>query len=167
MANPDSRPLVLHIVHRFDFGGLENGLVNLVNHMPEDRFRHHIMALTEVSSIAERITAGNAEASALGKRHCYPLQLVRALEQVRSHLVVIGNAAHFLHPVAGQGFNLSLRDCQALVDCLVESRQHSQQNTQQRHSPGDLKVLNKYLARQQQDQQLTIGLTDQLVKLEG
>lgn len=96
---------------------------------------------------------------AMGKRHIYPLTLVQALEQVRSHLVVIGNAAHCLHPVAGQGFNLSLRDCQALVDCLMQYRQPVQR------SCGDLKVLNRYVMRQQRDQQSTIGLTDQLVKL--
>ena len=106
--------------------------------------------------------AGTIEA--IGKCHCYYLQRVQALEQVRSHCVLIGNAAHFLHPVAGQGFNLALRDCQALVECLVNARQ---QNLDQAVQPplGDLATLNQYLARQQRDQQLTIGLTDQLVKV--
>ena len=55
----------------------------------------------------------------VGARHCYPLHLVEACEQVRPHLVVLGNAAHSLHPIAGQGFNLSLRDTLALVDALL------------------------------------------------
>ncbi|MBF3092230.1 2-octaprenyl-6-methoxyphenyl hydroxylase [Pseudomonas aeruginosa] len=55
----------------------------------------------------------------VGARHCYPLHLVEAREQVRPHLVVLGNAAHSLHPIAGQGFNLSLRDTLALVDALL------------------------------------------------
>jgi 2-octaprenyl-6-methoxyphenol hydroxylase len=46
----------------------------------------------------------------VGARHLYPLSLVEAEEQVRPHLVMLGNAAHSLHPIAGQGFNLSLRD---------------------------------------------------------
>ena len=51
----------------------------------------------------------------VGARHLYPLALVEAREQVRPHLVLLGNAAHSLHPVAGQGFNLSLRDAQTLA----------------------------------------------------
>ena len=46
----------------------------------------------------------------VGERHCYPLALVQSSEQVRQGVVVMGNAAHSLHPVAGQGFNLALRD---------------------------------------------------------
>ena len=45
----DKRPLVLHVVHRFDTGGLENGLVNLINHMPESAYRHGVLALTEIT----------------------------------------------------------------------------------------------------------------------
>jgi sugar transferase (PEP-CTERM/EpsH1 system associated) len=44
-----SRPLVLHVVFRLDVGGLENGVVNLINRMPTDRWRHAILALTEIS----------------------------------------------------------------------------------------------------------------------
>jgi ubiquinone biosynthesis UbiH/UbiF/VisC/COQ6 family hydroxylase len=57
---------------------------------------------------------------AIGQRQFYPLRLVVAKEQVRSHLVLQGNAAHFLHPVAGQGFNLALRDGLRLAQVLSE-----------------------------------------------
>ncbi len=90
----------------------------------------------------------------VSQRHCYPLQLVVAKEQVRRGLVMMGNAAHFLHPVAGQGFNLALRDCQTLVDVI-----------QSANNPGDLSALQSYLHGQQQDQRLTIGLSHNLVKL--
>jgi sugar transferase (PEP-CTERM/EpsH1 system associated) len=43
----DPRPLVMHLVYRFDVGGLENGVVNLINRMPATRFRHIVVALTE------------------------------------------------------------------------------------------------------------------------
>ncbi len=46
----DDRPLVVHVVHRFDTGGLENGIVNLLNHMPEAAYRHAVVAITEVST---------------------------------------------------------------------------------------------------------------------
>ncbi len=45
MMPSDSRPLIAHIIYRLDVGGLENGLVNLINHLPADRFRHAILCL--------------------------------------------------------------------------------------------------------------------------
>ena len=93
----------------------------------------------------------------VGARHLYPLVLVEAEEQVRPHLVVLGNAAHSLHPIAGQGFNLSLRDAQALADALLASEQ----------KPGELATLLSYQQRQQLDQQLTIGFSDQVTRLFG
>ena len=94
----------------------------------------------------------------VAKRFAYPLQLVLAEEQVRSHVVLLGNAAHFLHPVAGQGFNLALRDCAGLVETLREA-------TEKNKSYGDLAVLQSYLHKQSLDQQLTIEFSDKLVRL--
>lgn len=94
----------------------------------------------------------------VAKRFAYPLQLVLAEEQIRSHLVLLGNAAHFLHPVAGQGFNLALRDCVCLVETLREAIAEDK-------SPGDLAVLQSYLQKQALDQQITIEFSDKLVRL--
>ena len=96
------------------------------------------------------------EFTKVGKRDSYELQLSEANEQVRSSLVVMGNAAHFLHPVAGQGFNLALRDCAALADTL---------KTAGDLPLGQLSLLQKYLDRQRLDQQATIHFSDQLTKL--
>jgi 2-octaprenyl-6-methoxyphenol hydroxylase len=91
----------------------------------------------------------------VGTRHLYPLALTAAKEQVRQHLVVLGNAAHSLHPIAGQGYNLSLRDTLGLAETLLEST-----------APlGDLATLQRYLSRQQVDQQLTVGFSDQVTRL--
>src|SRR5262249_16334432 len=49
------KPLVAHIIHRLAVGGLENGLVNLINHTPAERYRHAIVALTEVTDFRNRI----------------------------------------------------------------------------------------------------------------
>jgi sugar transferase (PEP-CTERM/EpsH1 system associated) len=49
------RPLIVHVVHRFDVGGLENGVVNLVNALPRDRFRHAVIALTEITDFRSRV----------------------------------------------------------------------------------------------------------------
>lgn len=62
----DSRPLVLHVVYRFDTGGLENGVVNLVNRMPQ--WRHAVLALTDVApAFAARIVVPGVELIALHK----------------------------------------------------------------------------------------------------
>lgn len=97
----------------------------------------------------------------VGKRDSYPLQLMVAKEQIRSSLVVMGNAAHFLHPVAGQGFNLALRDCAALAATL---KQHGAGQPGRPHL-GSLPLLQRYWQQQEQDQQTTIYFSDQLVKL--
>jgi 2-octaprenyl-6-methoxyphenol hydroxylase len=91
----------------------------------------------------------------VGARHVYPLALVEASEQVRPHLVILGNAAHSLHPVAGQGFNLSLRDAQALAETLLAGGEQ----------PGNFAGLQRYLARQSQDQALTVGFSDRVTRL--
>ena len=54
---PPGRPaLIAHVVHRLDFGGLENGLVNLINALPQDEFRHAIICLTDYTDFHRRIT---------------------------------------------------------------------------------------------------------------
>ncbi|WP_165677267.1 2-octaprenyl-6-methoxyphenyl hydroxylase [Metapseudomonas otitidis] len=91
----------------------------------------------------------------VGARHLYPLTLIEAEEQVRPNLVVLGNAAHSLHPIAGQGYNLSLRDTVALAETLLAST-----------APlGDLATLQGYLASQRLDQDLTVGFSDQVTRL--
>jgi 2-octaprenyl-6-methoxyphenol hydroxylase len=93
----------------------------------------------------------------VGARHVYPLALIEAQEQIRSNLVILGNAAHSLHPIAGQGFNLSLRDADALAETLLDS-----------DAPlGDLATLQAYRDRQRMDQQLTVGFSDKVTRLFG
>ncbi len=87
----------------------------------------------------------------VGKRARYPLSLVVAKEQVRSSVVVLGNAAHALHPVAGQGFNLALRDAQALANHI-----RTQWSLQ---SLGNIAGLMDYVGGQSNDQKTTIGLS--------
>ena len=93
----------------------------------------------------------------LGERVAYPLALTTATEQVRRHLVVMGNAAHSLHPVAGQGFNLSLRDAATLANSLAQAGE----------AIGDLAVLQQYQQQQAADQRNTVLFSDSLPKLFG
>lgn len=63
----DNRPLVLHVMYRFDTGGLENGIVNLINHMPPHAYRHAVLALTEVTEFRQRIQRSDVEFISLRK----------------------------------------------------------------------------------------------------
>jgi 2-octaprenyl-6-methoxyphenol hydroxylase len=91
----------------------------------------------------------------VGERHSYPLSLVRAEEQVRSRVVVIGNAAHALHPVAGQGFNLALRDVAKLVDVLAGAEAAGEDFF-------ELECLRRYSLGQHPDQERTVAFSDHL-----
>lgn len=95
---------------------------------------------------------------AVGERHSYPLQLTLADEQVRSGLAIVGNAAHALHPLAGQGFNLALRGVADLAQSLIKARQGGV-------PLGDLAMLQAYSQSRVRDQQQTIEFSDKTMKL--
>ena len=63
----DSRPVIVHVMYRFDTGGLENGVVNLINHMPGELYRHVVLALTEVTDFRQRIQRTDVQFIALHK----------------------------------------------------------------------------------------------------
>lgn len=67
MTGTDARPLVAHVMYRFDTGGLENGVVNLINHMPRSAYRHMVVALTEVTDFRHRLQNPDVECVALHK----------------------------------------------------------------------------------------------------
>ncbi|WP_415882767.1 2-octaprenyl-6-methoxyphenyl hydroxylase [Neptuniibacter sp. QD34_54] len=132
----------------------------LVWTVPNDQV-DEVMALDEAEFIArlhERFGHRAGNFVKVGERHTYPLKLVLAQEQVRQGLVVLGNAAHALHPIAGQGYNLALRGVVALADHLIQARKAG-------GNLGDLNVLQDFYEQQRQDQQRTIGLSDQTMKL--
>jgi len=90
-------PLVAHVLHRFDTGGLENGVVNLINHLPADAFRHVVIALTEVTDFRYRLQRPDVECIALHKppgqgAKIYP-QVWRLLRQLRPAVVHTRNLA--------------------------------------------------------------------------
>lgn len=74
---------------------------------------------------------------------------------MRRQVVVMGNAAHSLHPVAGQGFNLALRDADSLSRLMAKA--HSENR-----ALGELSLLQRYVASQEVDQRLTTAFSDQL-----
>lgn len=94
----------------------------------------------------------------VGKRYSYPLCLLTASRHVSHRLALVGNAAQTLHPIAGQGFNLGLRDVISLAETLAEAAYNGEDS-------GGYAWLNRYQQRRQQDQQATIAVTDGLNRL--
>ena len=96
----------------------------------------------------------------VGERHHYPLVKRQACEQVRPHLAVLGNAAHTLHPVAGQGFNLALRGVMDLCEALEAQAQRGE-------PLGSMPALCDFEARRRRDQQRIADGSHLLVSLFG
>lgn len=88
----------------------------------------------------------------------YPLQLHLAQTSIAHRTVLIGNASHTLHPIAGQGFNLGVRDAIALAEQLAATAPVSSAD------PGRYRVLSAYNQQRQADYRHIIGLTDSLVR---
>lgn len=93
-----------------------------------------------------------------GKRAVYPLSLTTASQSVSHRVALVGNAAQTLHPIAGQGFNLGLRDVMSLAESLAMA-------WDEQKDCGAYSVLSHYQKRRQADKEATIGVTDGLVHL--
>lgn len=94
----------------------------------------------------------------VGERHSYALSLRTARQSVSHRLALVGNASQTLHPIAGQGFNLGLRDVMSLAETLADA-------AKQHEDLGSYGVLHRFSQRRNSDQKATIGLTDGLIHL--
>jgi len=90
-------------------------------------------------------------------RNAYPLGLQYVRDHVRHRLAFIGNAAHLIHPVGGQGFNLGLRDVAVLAEVLVEAARTGA-------DPGVLTTLKRYADWRRADYIRVMGFTDGLAR---
>ncbi|MBT9591223.1 MAG: TIGR03088 family PEP-CTERM/XrtA system glycosyltransferase [Thiobacillus sp.] len=90
-------PHIVHIVHRFDTGGMENGMVNLLNTLPPQRFRHSVIALTDYSDFSQRIDAQRVDFYALHRAPGHGLgwmvRLWKLMRQIKPDLVHTRNLA--------------------------------------------------------------------------
>ena len=93
-----------------------------------------------------------------GQRFAYPLTLSRAAQHVQARTVLIGNAAQTLHPIAGQGFNLGIRDVMTLANILSYAYLQQQEI-------GDDALLQQYENKRKADQKQMIQLTDGLLTI--
>lgn len=102
---------------------MDEGRCALVWTVADDRV-DAVLALEDaafLAAIQERFGYRLGRFLRVGRRSTYPLSLVRARESVRGRTVIVGNAAHTLHPIAGQGFNLGIRDVAALAEVVDDA----------------------------------------------
>jgi 2-octaprenyl-6-methoxyphenol hydroxylase len=132
----------------------------LVWTLPPERARHLCDCPRQefLASLQARFGYRLGRLLQVGERTAYPLSLVQSTEQVRQGVVVMGNAAHALHPVAGQGYNLALRDVAELGRVLAQGLADGL-------PPGDLEMLQTYQRRQRSDQDRTIQFSDRVPEL--
>jgi 2-octaprenyl-6-methoxyphenol hydroxylase len=95
----------------------------------------------------------------VGRRVPYPLSLTRSARTSSARCVIIGNAAQGLHPVAGMGFNLGLRDVASLAELIAEVAR------QEHRDPGNPGLLAEYDAWRAADRGGVIAFTDGLVRM--
>ena len=152
----DSGPLAILPLTSID-GKNRGSLVWTLSIEQADQFR--VLADAELLSLLqERFGFKLGQILQVGERFVYPLSLSLAKEQVRPGLALLGNVAHTLHPVGGQGLNLALRDAKALVDVLLGARRRGQ-------ALGEMNTLLEYVAEQEQDQVQTAQFTHNVTKL--
>lgn len=113
----DARPLIAHVVYRFDAGGLENGIVNLINRLPHDQFRHAIVCLTEPGSFSRRLMRDDVELIGLHKRPGKDLRMYWRLATVLRRLA----------PAIVHTRNIGTLDCQIVATLMgVPVRLHGE-----------------------------------------
>lgn len=87
----DPRPLIAHVMFRFGIGGLENGVVNLINELPREVYRHAVIALTEITDFRQRIVRDDVQFVALQKPPGHALwiypELFRLFRKLRPTIV--------------------------------------------------------------------------------
>ncbi len=91
----------------------------------------------------------------VGQRRSYPIVFIEAIVQFQQQLILLGNAAHSIHPNAAQGFNLGLRDVAGLTECISAAIEKGL-------TTDDISILEAYIKLRQTDQQRVIRFTNGL-----
>lgn len=132
----------------------EMAVVLMTDRQERDRWQR-ASDLTYAAEVLSRIGARLGDIIEVSERQVWPLTLMVPKKVVSGRLLLAGNSAHGLHPIAGQGLNLGIRDCEAIVDLFTKN-----------HHPNahDLAAFN---AVRHKDIIKTVGATDFLVNAFG
>lgn len=122
---------------------LSRKLADKVSHWSDEEFQYTVQKI-----FRNRL----GEIQSLKRDSQFPLKLLISQEQIRPGFILLGNAAHTLHPIAAQGFNLGLRDVAALHELVISAYQ-------QHNSLGEVSLLQEYIKWRKEDQKQIIKLT--------
>jgi 2-octaprenyl-6-methoxyphenol hydroxylase len=128
---------------------VENNSRYDVANLPDDLFSH---------AVANRCPDHYGQIDVIGDRRAYPLSLIHAKRYIDGRFVLIGEAAHGIHPIAGQGFNLSMRDIGVLAQMIITRIKAGM-------DIGEMGVLQKYQQLRRPDNVKMIAATDLLNRL--
>jgi 2-octaprenyl-6-methoxyphenol hydroxylase len=110
------------------------------------------------AEIAQRFGDHFGRLEAIGPRWSYPLNFLLAERYIDHRLALVGDAAHGIHPIAGQGLNLGLRDIAALIEIVVEAKRLGL-------DPGAADRLEEYARWRRTDTMVLAAVTDGLTRL--
>jgi 2-octaprenyl-6-methoxyphenol hydroxylase len=133
---------------------LQNNRVACIWVMPEsDIMKYHMMKNEELIQVLQKKFGYRlGRFIKVGRKAIFPLSMLYADELNKYNILLFGNAAHFVHPIAGQGFNLCLRDIGALHDIIKENGMNDG-------------VFSNFEARRKKDHLRTIQLTNSLIHI--
>jgi len=120
-----------------------------------------IMALEDCdfkSELQKRFGTFLGPINVIGPKWCYPLSLQYSHETIANRLALVGDAAHAMHPIAGQGLNMGLRDIAALAEVIMDAKRLGL-------DIGDIAVLERYQRWRRFDNTLMLAMTDGLNRL--
>jgi 2-octaprenyl-6-methoxyphenol hydroxylase len=129
----------------------------------ENRLAQELIRLDDdefMGELAERVGDALGALTLAGPRWHYPLSMVQARRYTGRRLALVGDAAHAIHPIAGQGWNLALRDIAALAELVVDAQRLGL-------DPGGATVLARYERWRRFDSLALIAITDGLNRLFG
>lgn len=163
------RPLAGRAFERFTPEGplailpLPGGRAGVVWTMRHNAIEHlHLQSDAALRSALDRAAGGRlGQIRKIGRRVVHPLQRVRSARVVAERTALVGNAAVSLHPVAGQGFNLALRDLAALAELIADALTSGDGDI------GGADVLARYADWRRRDQSVVAGFTHGLIRLFG
>lgn len=110
------------------------------------------------AALQERFPTFYGKVSCAGKRFSYPLGLIHAHSYIGPRMALVGDAAHGIHPIAGQGLNLGLRDIAALAELIIEAKRKGE-------DVGSDSLLQTYQRQRRFDNMVMAAATDTLNKL--